>query len=231
VKPTNPLVRIRRRIDREIMRNRLRKTYLKYQRHTMIPEGTYIDNLELAAAVKGVGGCIIECGVWGGGMIAGIAEVLGPEREYFLFDSFQGLPPAQDIDGPAFKQWQANPEGPTYHDNCSTPRGEAEEAMRMSGASQYSLIEGWFEDTIPSFTVPDEIALLRLDADLYSSTRICLGHFVPHLAKGGIVVIDDYLTWEGCTRAVHEFLAAQPATAEREPLRLRQFLNDVHYLR
>ena len=27
-------------------------------------------------------------------MSAGIAEVLGPEREYFLFDSFEGLPPA-----------------------------------------------------------------------------------------------------------------------------------------
>jgi Macrocin-O-methyltransferase (TylF) len=46
---------------------------------------------------------------------------------------------------------------------------------------------------------------------------------VPQLARDGIVLIDDYQTWAGCARAVHEFLAIQPVNSEREPLRLRQF--------
>jgi hypothetical protein len=223
--------RIIRRVTREIARNPLRKIYVKYRDHTMIPELTYLYNLELADTVQSVAGCIIECGVWRGGMIAGIADLLGPVRQYFLFDSFQGLPPVQKIDGTALEAWQANIEGSNYHDNCTAARSEAERAMRMSGAAHYSLFEGWFEDTIPSFETPDKIALLRLDGDLYSSTRICLEYLVPHLARDGIVLIDDYSTWAGCARAVHEFLAIQPLDPEREPIRLRQFHDNVYYLR
>src|SRR5437016_4177003 len=69
-----------------------RRIYEKYRHHSMIPPATYIRNLELAQRVQNVKGCIIECGVWRGGMIAGIAEVLGPDRDYLLFDSFEGMP-------------------------------------------------------------------------------------------------------------------------------------------
>lgn len=41
----------------------------------------------------------MECGVWRGGMIASISEILGNNREYYLFDSFEGLPQAKEIDG------------------------------------------------------------------------------------------------------------------------------------
>jgi Macrocin-O-methyltransferase (TylF) len=105
--------RIIRRVVREIARDPLRKIYVKYRDHTIIPEIAYLYNLEIAATVQSVAGCIIECGVWRGGMIAGIADLLGPERQYFLFDSFQGLPSVQNIDGTALQAWQANTKGPT----------------------------------------------------------------------------------------------------------------------
>ena len=39
-------------------------------------------------------------------MIAGMAEVLGGKRDYFLFDSFAGLPPArEELDGAAAAAW------------------------------------------------------------------------------------------------------------------------------
>ena len=41
--------------------------------------------------------------------------------------------------------------------------------------------------------------MLRLDADLYRSTRECLGALYPHVALGGLILID--------ARAVHEFLS------------------------
>ncbi len=53
-----------------------------------------------------VKGCVVECGVWRGGMSAGMAEVLGPDREYFLFDRFEGLPPATGPDGVYAKTWR-----------------------------------------------------------------------------------------------------------------------------
>ena len=68
--------------------------------------------------------------------------------------------------------------------------------------------QGWFEETLPK-DAPGigKIALLRLDGDWYSSTKVCLDHLYSHVSKFGVVVIDDYGHWEGCRKAVDEFLA------------------------
>jgi O-methyltransferase len=80
---------------------RYRRVYRKYKELTMIGQNSYIGNLRLAARAREIPGSIVECGTWRGGMIAGIADVLGGGRRYYLFDSFQGLPPAKEVDGPA----------------------------------------------------------------------------------------------------------------------------------
>ena len=51
------------------------------------------------------------------------------------------------------------------------------------------------------------IAVLRLDADWYASTMICLQKFWDHILPNGIVLIDDYYYWDGCALAVHDFLS------------------------
>ncbi len=188
----------------------------------MIPEATYMRNLRLAERVRDVPGCIVECGVWRGGMIAGIAELLGPQRPYILFDSFEGLPPAQAIDGPGALAWQADREGPAYYDNCSAPLEAAETAMEMSGAHNVELVRGWFRDTLPAYTPPAPVALLRLDGDWYESTILSLTHLYPHMARRGLILVDDYYTWDGCSRAVHEFLAR-----ESSAWRIDRFEEDV----
>jgi O-methyltransferase len=140
-------------------------------------------------------------------MISGIADVLGPGREYFLFDSFEGLPPAKSIDGASALAWQADKDSPNYLDNCTAAADFANAAMRKSSATRFSLVKGWFDDTLPSFRAPGGIALLRLDGDWYDSTMTCLKFLLPQVVAGGIVIVDDYHTWDGCTRAVHEQLA------------------------
>jgi hypothetical protein len=55
----------------------------------MIPKPTFVENLKLCKRFRHVKGCIIECGVWRGGMSAAMAEVLGNNRNYYLFDSFE----------------------------------------------------------------------------------------------------------------------------------------------
>ena len=67
-------------------------------------------------------------------------------------------------------------------------------------------IVGSVEDTIPA-QAPDQIAVLRLDTDWYSSTVHELRHLYPRLAVGGLLIIDDYGHWQGARRAVEEFLA------------------------
>ena len=85
---------------------RFRKIFRKYRGFTMVPENIYAGNLRLASTVRNLSGAIVECGTWRGGMIAGIADVLGPGRHYRLFDSYEGLPPAREIDGEAALAWQ-----------------------------------------------------------------------------------------------------------------------------
>jgi hypothetical protein len=159
-------------------------------------------------------------------MSAAMVEVLGQNRNYFLFDSFEGLPPAENIDGQAALQWQSNTKGTSYFNNCTASEIEAETAMQKSRAGRYTIVKGWFDHTLPAFRPPCPIAVIRLDGDWYDSTMSCLTHLVPHLAKNGVVIIDDYYTWDGCARAVNEFLGAHyPAT------RIRQHWNSVAYFK
>lgn len=199
------------RLSRRPRERELSQIYEQFRDFTMISAENYIDNLRLAERTRDIEGCVIECGVWRGGMIAGIATVLGAERDYYLFDSFEGLPPAREIDGDAALQWQRNTAGPNYHDNCSAGSHFAELAMQRSSASSFQLIKGWFEQTLPGFKPGQSIALLRLDADWYDSTMVCLDALFDHMAPGGLIMLDDYYTWDGCSRALHDFLSRRCA--------------------
>jgi len=186
---------------------RLRKIYEKYKDFTMITSDTYVENLRLARRIAHLPGSIVECGTWRGGMIAGMADVLGSDRRYYLFDSFQGLPPATEIDGVAALEWQSDKTSPSYYDNCTASKEEARIAMSASAATDYQIIGGWFDDTLQKKSLPEPIALLRLDADWYASTKCILENLATSIASGGLIIVDDYYVWEGCTKAVNEVAA------------------------
>jgi O-methyltransferase len=189
--------------------------YQRYRHFTMVGPFTFARNLALCATKAPASGCIVECGVWRGGMSAGMADI-SPGRLHLLFDSFEGLPPAQDIDGEAAVSWQENTNSPNYFDNCRAERGYAERAMRMSAAKRFKLIEGLFCDTLATFTPEEPIAVLRLDGDWYDSTLQCLTALHPHVMAGGLIIIDDYFTWDGCARAVHDYLSRTRAVERIE---------------
>ncbi len=173
----------------------------------MVPEGTFSSNLAVVERYRDVPGCIVECGTWRGGMIAAIAELLGPARRYYLFDSFEGLPRARAIDGAEAIAWQSNPKGASYFDNCTASESTARAAMSLSGATDVSIVKGWFSDTLPEFTPSSMIAVLRLDADWFDSTLTCLESLYPLMSPHGVIIVDDYYMWDGCSRAVHQYLA------------------------
>src|SRR5262249_16562192 len=101
----------------------------------MISSTPYVGNLHLATRVRYVQGRGVECGTWRGGMIAGIADVLGPSRPYYLFDSFEGLPPTTDQDGSAAQQWIGK---------CVAAEADAVRAMSLSAATDVNIVKGWF---------------------------------------------------------------------------------------
>ncbi len=151
---------------------------------------------------ESVPGAIVECGVFKGGAAALLAHA-APSRDIYLFDSFEGLPPPGAKDGQqALDAYQAG--------WCA---GSEDEVRQIFGrlrllSPHVHFVKGWFQDTFPQTTV-GAIALLHVDADWYDSVRLCLERFWDDVAPGGFVVFDDYARWEGCTRAVDEFLAAR----------------------
>src|ERR1051326_6423850 len=199
--------------------------YQRFRPYTLIPRESYVANLYLAARAladpKLAGGCIVECGTWRGGMAAGLVTVGGRERDYHFFDSFAGLPPASEIDGSAARDWQAEAlRNPAVRNLVANPAEFAALMARIgTPAERLHIHEGLFADTFAKAVVPP-IAVLRLDADWYESTRLCLERFWGGLLRGAYVLIDDYYAWEGCRKAVHDFLARRGAV---EPIRQSRF--------
>jgi len=194
--------------------------------YTMIPRKTFLYNLDIINKFKKTKGCIVECGTWRGGMIGGIACMLSKEKEYFLFDSFEGLPLAKEIDGKKAIEWQSNKDGKYYFENCKAEMKFAENAMKISGAKNYKLIKGWFDETLPKFKAEsNKIAILRLDGDWYDSTMCCLDNLYPLVVENGIIIIDDYYAWEGCSKAVHDYLSKNNLS-----VRINQWKHNLCYI-
>lgn len=182
--------------------------YERYREFTMTPLNHYIENLRIVDKfVKHQEGDIAECGVWRGGMSAGIAELLGNTRKYFLFDSFEGLPRAKEIDGHAAIEWQNNSKGDFFYDNCKAEMDFAQKAMSATGC-QFELIKGWFNETLSHFKHSDNIALLRLDGDWYESIYDSMKYLYPLVKKDGLIIVDDYYSWDGCSKAIHDYLSS-----------------------
>ncbi len=67
--------------------------------------------------------------------------------------------------------------------------------------------KGLFPQTADSVS-KNKFSFVYLDADLYQSTKDGLEFFYPRLSKGGVIIIDDFVSrrWAGVETAVGEFL-------------------------
>ena len=202
--------------------------YRRFRGRTLIGRDAYMTNLYLVdkhlANPALADGAIVECGTWRGGMAAGMVLIGGPDRDYFFFDSFEGLPPATAEDGEYATWWQQHRDGTAYFDNCTASYDDFMATMAEVPLPRQRLHvhKGFFETTLPGVDMPP-IAVLRLDADWYESTMLCLEHFWNRLLPGALVLIDDYYAWEGCRKATHAFLARHGATEAIQQSRFGKF--------
>ena len=78
----------------------------------------------------------------------------------------------------------------------------------FSDIDEFNFIKGKVEDTLKDKrNLPNKISLLRLDTDLYESTKIELNILYPLLVEKGILIIDDYGDFQGCRKAVDEYFS------------------------
>ena len=187
------------------------------QPYTLVPRGVLRELATQVAAMLacGIPGDFVECGVWRGGSAFVMARVLQhfgvTGRKVWLCDSFEGLPPPEDVDGPAARRYAAGSLNARATDNCSACLADVQAGAEALGLGPYvEFVPGWFDQTLPGLRRRvGDIALLRIDADWHASVRCCLDNLYDAVAPGGLVVLDDYYAWEGCAVATHEFLAAR----------------------
>ncbi|WP_413771511.1 TylF/MycF/NovP-related O-methyltransferase [Marinobacter sp. C1S70] len=83
------------------------------------------------------------------------------------------------------------------------------------------MISGDILQTAPAFLSENphiRVALLHIDLDVYSPSRLALDLFYPRMVSGGLIVLDDYGTVEGETVAVEEFLSDKNLKLKKLPL-------------
>jgi O-methyltransferase len=156
-----------------------------------------------------VPGGLVECGVWKGGSVMAMALTLlqigQRDRSLYLFDTFSGMTPPTDRD----VDYQGQEARVILDDvRFEASREEVEDAVSSTGYDREKIhfVKGPVEETIPTHA-PEAIALLRLDTDWYESTQHELLHLFPRLARGGVIIVDDYGHWRGARQAVDEYLA------------------------
>jgi O-methyltransferase len=179
---------------------------------------------------KQVRGDFVECGVWRGGSMMAVAVTLKSlgvsDRDLWLYDTYEGMtPPTEaDVDFAGVSQYELDratkAAKPAHHPGAGPQRGPNLESVQAAMAStgypseRMHFVKGPVEETIPG-TAPDAVALLRLDTDWYASTHHELVHLYPRLARGGVLVLDDYGHFQGARKAVDGYFADDPVLLNR----------------
>jgi O-methyltransferase len=188
--------------------------------HTMIGLKR-MDNLQFCVEnvlQKGVPGDLIETGVWRGGatiFMRGILKAYGVgDRRIWVADSFAGLPEPDPRKYPADA-------GDTHHqlEMLAVSQEEVKANFEKYGLldDQVCFLKGWFKDTLPKAPI-QQLAVVRLDGDMYESTMDGLVNLYPKLSKGGYLIVDDYGIVPGCRKAVEDYRQANGIKEAIQPI-------------
>lgn len=157
-------------------------------------------------------GDLVEIGVYKGGVIMAMAlkcQQLNSNRKIYAYDTYEGMtqPTENDID------CNFLPASDMMHESKIMCYSSLEETKRNVEKTEYNNVVFCKGDIVKTdtSTIPQTIALLRLDTDWYESTTFELQHFEPHVPKKGFVIIDDYGHWQGSRKATDEFLSKNPS--------------------
>jgi len=175
------------------------------------------DLLETAIKTK-IAGDFVETGVWRGGACIMARAVLNAyaiaDRKVVLCDSFEGLPPPDPEKYPS----DSGSECHTYT-ALSVPLETVKKNFSRFHLldDQVVFIKGFFRETMAN--VPSrQIAILRLDGDMYESTIDPLNHLYDRISYGGWVIVDDYHVIPAAKQAVHDFLDSKGIKAKIEEI-------------
>jgi hypothetical protein len=131
----------------------------------------------------------MEFGVYQGDTIRYWSELLrNPKSKLHGFDSFEGLP----------ENWL--PQRPKGHFSLQGQVPQIDDP-------RVKFFPGWFEQTLPDYTLPaHDVLVLNFDADLYSSTIFVLNAVERAIVPGTYIYFDEFNHRSHELRAFREFI-------------------------
>ncbi len=181
--------------------------------------GKLMAHFELYKSIINLPGHVIECGVYKGASLirwTTFRELLESphSRKIIGFDAFGKFPQQENESDSRF----AN----SFEQNGGDgiPVDELDVVLKRKEVGNYELIEGNILETVPAYVAehPElRISLLHIDVDVYSPTVAIMNHLYERVVRNGLVVLDDYGTVEGETRAIDEFVKDRDITIEKLP--------------
>lgn len=212
-------------IVRKIKNDKL--TYLS--RWRMLKLAQVIEDME----VQGLNGDIIEAGCALGGSTIMMGLVKGQSRKLNVYDVFEQIPsPTENDSQDALERYKDIKNGTASGiggDEYYGYQKNIEELVRKNiskyglnlDSNNINLFKWLVQDTLVTHA---PVALAHIDVDWYDPVKVCLDRIYPVMVSGGRFIIDDYSDWDGCERAVNEFLA-------NKALRLEVHFGAAHLIR
>ena len=164
---------------------------------------------ELFKQCQNLPGAIVECGIFKGASLARFAMF----RELFAnsfakkiigFDIFGKFPETKFQDDKKELNKFVNASG-----GISISKSQLYEVLANKGITEgVELGEGEITKTVPEYVKNNpelKISLLNLDTDIYEPAVTILENLYPKIVKGGILILDDYSTFPGETKAVDDY--------------------------
>ncbi|MBD0331347.1 MAG: class I SAM-dependent methyltransferase [Chitinophagaceae bacterium] len=165
-----------------------------------------------------VPGCFIETGCALGGSTIVIGRAKSKKRQLKVYDVFGMIPPPTEKDGEDVqKRYEVISSGEAKGINGDLYYGYKKDLKNVVinnlekfgldlEKDNIELIQGLYEETL---SAKEPVAFAHIDCDWYSSVMTCLREIEPHLAKHGVIIIDDYYAWSGCKTAVDEYFTPE----------------------
>ncbi|MDQ0321097.1 hypothetical protein QO002_003235 [Pararhizobium capsulatum DSM 1112] len=114
----------------------------------------------------------------------------GHSAHFWAFDSFQGLPPQAGSED-SHPMW--------VEGDMSMSLDDFRAVCRSAGMTErdFTTVKGFYGDTLKATAMsapgrPDQLSLVYIDCDLYSSTIDVLRFIAPRLRHGMVIAFDDY---------------------------------------
>ena len=182
---------------------------------------------------KKIEGDFVECGVFRGGslvILSQYAEKYSLNCKIYGFDTFEdGFSSSSLSDKDITLQGEKVKFKKTGNNFYPTVQEVKNNLKKFFNEDKYfpKLIKGDVLQTLKNpENLPEKISILRLDTDLYLTTKLQLEVLFPKLVSGGILHIDDYGICPGVRTAVDEYFENQKIWLHRVDFTCRLMIKD-----